>query len=229
VQRFVGDEMERIASAKHGSLGVAFVLSLILSLWSANGAVKALFFGLNVAYDEQERRGLLHLNLISLVFTLGVIVFAVAAVTALVASPSLFAALDLEREGALLAPLRWPALLVMLTLGLSIIYRYGPCRRRPQWSWISIGGAAAAVLWLAASLLFSWYLGNFAHYDRTYGSLGAVIGFMVWLWYTIIIVLLGAELNAELEHQTAIDTTSGPARPMGARGARIADTLGRRA
>ena len=219
--------MKRIAAAHSGGLGLAFGISLLISLWSANGAVKALFDGLNVAYEERESRGLVKLNLISLAFTLGGLVFVALALSAVVVAPVLMHVLHLDRVGgAWLAELRWPVLL-LITVGLiSLIYAFGPSRTRPRWSWITWGGTFAAVLWVGASLLFSWYVANFAHYDKTYGSLGAVVGFMTWIWYSTIIVLFGAELNSELEHQTAVDTTVGAAKPMGARGAKMADTLG---
>ena len=227
VIEFVGGEMKRIAAAHSGGLGLAFGISLLISLWSANGAVKALFDGLNVAYEERESRGLVKLNLISLAFTLGGLVFVALALSAVVVAPVLMHVLHLDRVGgAWLAELRWPVLL-LITVGLiSLIYAFGPSRTRPRWSWITWGGTFAAVLWVGASLLFSWYVANFAHYDKTYGSLGAVVGFMTWIWYSTIIVLFGAELNSELEHQTAVDTTVGAPKPMGARGAKMADTLG---
>ena len=223
---FVGDEMVRIAGGEHATLGLTFAVSLLFSLWSANGAVKAMFHGLNIAYEERETRGLVKLNLISLAFTLGGIVFAILAVTGVVVAPVALGYLGLDAGASGLALLRWPALLVILVMGLSLLYRYGPSRQRPRWLWLTPGGLAAGLLWVGASLLFSWYVANFAHYDRTYGSLGAVIGFMFWLWYSTIIVLFGAELNAELEHQTAVDTTTGAPLPLGARGAKMADTLG---
>lgn len=225
---FIGDEMTRIASGGGGKLGVAFAISLLLSLWSANGAVKALFDGLNVAYGERESRGIVKLNLISLGFTFGALLFTLLAIAAVVAAPAVLGFLHLDAGSVWLAELRWPVLLALLGLGLSAVYRYGPSRQHPRWVWITPGGLLAAVLWMAASLLFSWYVANFGHFNKTYGSLGAVVGFMTWLWYSTIIVLFGAELNAEIEHQTAVDTTTGHARPMGARGAKMADTLGPR-
>ena len=223
---FVGDEMSRIAAGGGGKLSLAFAASLLLSLWSANGAVKALFDGLNVAYGERERRSFVKLNLLALGFTVGAIAFAILAVAAVVAAPVAMRFLHVDAGGWWLAALRWPVLLVLLALLLSAVYRFGPSRQKPRWRWITPGGVLAAVLWLAASLLFSWYVAEFANFNKTYGSLGAVVGFMTWLWYSTIIVLLGAELNAEIEHQTAVDTTTGSPQPMGARGARMADTLG---
>jgi membrane protein len=122
--------------------------------------------------------------------------------------------------------LRWPILFVITLFVLAAIYRYGPIRRQAKWKWITAGSVLAAVLWLSGSLLFSWYVTNFGNYNATYGSLGAVVGFMTWIWLSATIVLLGGELNAEIEHQTAIDTTAGPPKPLGQRGAHMADTVG---
>ncbi len=223
---FVGGEILRIAAGRSGGLGVAFAVSLLISLWSANGAVKAMFGGLNIAYEERETRNFLRLNLISFAFTLGALLFVAVTLSAVVAVPVALHFIGLDSGSVWLAELRWPLLLVVAAFAISVLYRYGPSRRKPRWRWISWGGTLAAVLWLAASVLFSFYVANFAHYDKTYGSLGAVVGFMTWIWYSTIIVLLGAELNSELEHQTTVDTTAGDPRHTGARGAAVADTLG---
>jgi len=114
----------------------------------------------------------------------------------------------------------------LVVLGLSVLYRYGPSRRHAKWRWVSVGSVFAALSWIALSVAFSWYLSNFGNYDATYGSLGAAIGLMMWMWMSAIIVLCGAELNSEIEHQTAVDTTVGRPKPLGARGAVMADTLG---
>jgi membrane protein len=134
--------------------------------------------------------------------------------------------LGLSGDAWWLALLRWPVLFVVVILMLAVLYRYGPSRDAPRWRWVTPGGTAAAFLWLAGSLLFSWYVSNFGSYDKTYGSLGAAIGFMTWIWLSTTIVLLGAQLNAELEHQTAKDTTIGEPKPLGTRDARMADTVG---
>jgi membrane protein len=121
---------------------------------------------------------------------------------------------------------RWPALLAVIILLLATLYRYGPSRDKAEWKWITPGSIFAAVVWIVASMLFSWYVSNFGNYNETYGSLGAVIGFMTWMWLSTTIVLVGAELNAEIEHQTTEDTTAGPSQPLGTRGAEMADTVG---
>jgi membrane protein len=121
---------------------------------------------------------------------------------------------------------RWPVLLALVVLALSFIYRYGPSRTTPKWRWITWGSAFAAIAWVVQSVLFSWYAANLGNYNQTYGSLGAVIGFMIWLWLSTTVILVGAELDAEMEHQTARDTTAGEPKPPGARGASMADTVG---
>src|SRR4029077_2761666 len=121
---------------------------------------------------------------------------------------------------------RWPVLLIVLLTGLAVLYRYGPDRRVARWQWVSVGSVFATLTWFVASFLFSWYLASFANYNATYGSLGAVVGLMIWLWISNTVMLLGAELNAEIEHQTARDSTVGAEKPLGARGAIMADTVG---
>ena len=223
---FIGDQMVRIAAANDAGLGLTFIIGVLLSLWSANAGMKALFKGLNVAYDEDEQRGFVKLNLITLAFTVGAIVFITLAMGAVVVVPVVMEALGLGGAAQLLALLRWPLLLGVVMVGLSALYRYGPSRDKAQWRWVSWGSAAATVMWILGSVLFSWYLANFANYNETYGSLGAVFGFLMWLWLSAVVVLFGAELNAEIERQTARDTTEGHAQPMGARGAEVADTVG---
>jgi membrane protein len=223
---FIGGELIRIAATKRASLGATFSISLLLSLWSANAGTKSLFEGLNVAYEEREKRSFLKLNLITLGFTLAMLAFVLLAMTAMVGAPVALMFLNLDAKSRLLAALRWPLLLLVAVAGLSIVYRFGPSREQPRWRWVTWGGVVAAFGWLGVSLLFSWYVGSFAHYSITYGSLGAVIGFMTWMWLSVTVILLGAELNAEMEHQTVRDSTTGEPLPMGARGARMADTLG---
>ncbi|GJE59816.1 YihY/virulence factor BrkB family protein [Methylobacterium trifolii] len=222
----IGEQVKRIAAKGGGTLGVTFFTSLVLSVWSANAAMKAMFDALNVVYEEQEKRSFVMLNLRSLTFTVGALVFVIFALTSIVILPVVFNFVGISDGAWLLAGLRWPALLVVLLGGLSILYRYGPSRERARWRWVGIGSVVAGLLWLAASLLFSWYVANFGNYNETYGSLGAVIGFMTWIWISSTIVLVGGEINAEVEHQTGEDTTTGPALPLGARQARMADTVG---
>jgi membrane protein len=223
----IREQVTRIAAQGGGTLGVSFVIGLAVSLWSANAGMKAIFDALNIVYDEDEKRGFFALNLQSLGFTLGAIVFLLLAVIGIVVLPIVLNFIGLGSGVEwILSLARWPILLAAVVLGLAVLYRYGPSRDRADWKWVTPGGIAAAVLWLVVSMLFSWYVSNFGSYNETYGSLGAVIGFMTWIWLSTVVVLCGAEVNAETEHQTAQDTTEGNRQPMGARGARMADSVG---
>jgi len=225
----VRDQLDRNASHGANALSIAFLIGLVISLWSANAGVKSVFDALNLVYAEEEKRGLIRLNLVSLTFTAAAIVFALAAIGVVVALPIALNYIGLgEATDLALRVGRWPMLFLAIAFALAVLYRFGPSRSNPKWRWISWGSAFASLAWIAASVLFSWYAANFGSYDKTYGSLGAVIGFMVWLWISTIVILIGAELNAEMEHQTAVDTTTGTPKPLGARDATMADTVANR-
>jgi len=227
----IGDEMHRLASQPRATLGATFLVSLAISLWSANSGMKSIFDALNIVYHEKDRRGFFKLNAVSLMFTViamagGLVVLALVAILpAMIDRIASFIGFGEELK-LLVTIARWPVLLVLISVAIACIYRYGPSRETAQWRWLSWGSLAASLLWLAASMLFSWYASSFASYNRTYGSLSAVIVFMTWLWISTIVILLGAELDAEMEHQTARDTTTGHPRPLGERGAHMADTVG---
>lgn len=221
------EQLTRVASKGTQTLGLTFLIGLATSLWSANAAMKSLFDTLNIVHGEEEKRGFLTLNATSLGFTFGGVVFILAALGSIVVVPVVLNYIGLSNAGdRLLRVGRWPAMYLILTFALAVIYRYGPSRQAARWRWITWGSAIAALLWLAASGLFSWYAASFGKFNETYGSLGAVIGFMTWLWISAIVILLGAEIDAEMEHQTARDTTTGSPKPMGTRRARMADSVG---
>ncbi|MBV8770470.1 MAG: YihY/virulence factor BrkB family protein, partial [Hyphomicrobiales bacterium] len=223
----IGDQLGRLTAQPNSTLGFAFLIGLGVSLWSSNAGLKALMDALNIVYGEKEKRSFIKLNAVSLVFTLGAIVFMLVALGAIAILPLVLSTLGLAAATEWLVRIgKWPVLLGLVGLMIGLIYRYGPSRERAQWRWISWGGGLAALAWLAMSLLFSWYAAKFGSYNKTYGSLGAAVGFMTWIWLSTIVMLLGAELDAEMEHQTARDTTTGPPEPMGRRGAWVADTLG---
>ncbi len=223
----IREQVIRIASQGSGKLGFGFVFGLGLSLWSSNAGMKAIFDALNIVYGEEEKRSFIKLNVLSLSFTLGAIAFILIALAGIIVLPIALNFIGLGSGTEWLVSIaRWPILLIGIVVGLSLIYRFGPSRDKAEWRWVTPGGIVAAVLWLAVSMLFSWYVANFGSYNETYGSLGAVIGFMTWIWLSTTVVLLGAEINAEMEHQTAKDTTEGAHQPMGARGAQMADTVG---
>jgi membrane protein len=221
------DQLTRVASKGSQTLGFTFAFGLAVSLWSANAAMKSLFDTLNIVYAEQEKRSFIKLNAISLTFTAAAVAFILVAIAAVAVLPIALEFVGLTTFMDLLLRIaRWPALFIVLTIALALIYRFGPSREAPKLRWITWGSALSALLWLAASGLFSFYAANFGNFDATYGSLGAVIGFMTWMWISAITVLIGAELNAEMEHQTARDTTTGHPKRLGARGAKMADTVG---
>ena len=224
----IGDQVKRIASQGQATLGTAFLGTLALALWGANAGTKAIFDALNIIYKEREKRSFIRLTAWSLAFTVSAIALVLLAFAGVVAVPVALKLLGIpDGSGiSLLTLLRWPVLYLVVLFGLACLYRYGPSRTKPQWRWVSWGSAIAGGIWLVSSLLLSWYVANFGNYNATYGSLGAVIGFMVWIWLSTIIVLVGGEINAEMEHQTAKDTTEGGRKPMGARGARMADEIG---
>ena len=215
-------------TANSSKLGLGFIFGLAVALWSANSGMKAIMDALNVVYEEKEKRGFIKLNLVSFGFTLagiGVLLLALATVVVLPVALNYLGLHNTTDE--LLRFARWPLLIVVIILGLAVLYRYGPSRREPRWQWISAGSVFAAVAWLVSSALLSWYLASFAHYDATYGSLGAGIGMMMWMWISSIVILFGAQLNSEIEHQTVRDSTVDGNKSLGTRGAVMADTVGK--
>jgi membrane protein len=221
------EDMTRLASNGGTTLGLGFVVSLAVSLWSTNSGVSAIFDALNIVYEEKEKRGLVRFYLTTLTFTLASVAFILLAIGVVVLLPVVLNFIPLPGGTDLLVKIaRWPILFVLTALALAVLYRYGPSRAEARWRWITWGSAFATVTWIAASVLFSWYVANFGSYNKTYGSLGAIIGFMTWIWISIIVVLVGAKIDAEMEHQTARETTTGQPKPLGMRGARMADTLG---
>jgi membrane protein len=196
----IGDQLQRLTSHRPSALGAGFVVGLLVALWSTSGGMKALFDALNVVQEEKEKRGFVRLTLTALAFTAGAIVFLLIALAAVVVLPAVLGFVGLGSSTELLMKLlRWPLLLVVAALALAPLYYFGPSRTRREWKWVSWGSAAASIAWVAGSVLFSWYVQNFGNYDKTYGSLGAIIGFMTWLWLSATIFLLGAELNSEIE------------------------------
>lgn len=223
----VSEQIRRIAQRARGELTFGFVAGLGVAFWSANAGMKAIFDALNVIYDEPEKRSFIKLNLISMLFTLSAIALVLVVFASVTVVPFVLNYVGLEGGARFIIGYgRWVAMLIVTVAALSVLYRYGPSRAAARWQWISVGSVFAAVMWMITSIAFSWYVANFGTYNATYGSLGAAIGMMVWMWLSIIVVLVGAELNSEIEHQTARDSTTGAPAPRGKRGATMADTLG---
>ena len=224
----IASQLQSLASADQSSLSFGFIIGLLFALYSANNGILTMFEAMNIAYDETEKRSYLKLYGTSLLFTLGAIIIGILFIVSVGIVPAIMHLMRLDGfTEVLISLLRWPVLFAAAVLGISVLYRYGPSRERAKWRWVTWGSAVATIIWIVASVLFSWYLTNFADYNATYGSLGAVIGFMMWTWISVTILIFGAELNSEMEHQTARDSTTGPERPIGTRGASMADTLGK--
>ncbi|HEY2177265.1 MAG TPA: YihY/virulence factor BrkB family protein [Caulobacteraceae bacterium] len=222
----IGSQMIRIAFQRHGVLSVAFAVSALISIWSANAGMKALFDAINVAYNETEKRPYLPRTILTYTATLSVILLGVAVAALGIAAPTILHLSGLHQLAEAWKVLRWLVMWLFAALAFTLAYRFGPSRRPPRWRWVAFGAVFAAAAWMAGSLGFSWYLDTFTHLGVTYGSLGAMIGLMLWVWFSVMIILLGAELNSEIEHQTACDTTRGGPRPIGQRGAVMADSVG---
>lgn len=220
-------QLGQIAKGSPTALSWGLVFSILLSLWSANRGTSALFQGLNVAYDEQNKRGFIKNTALSLLFTLLGIMVAIICIAMVIALPAFASGLGLT--GVIMSTvmwLRWLVLTALIMLSLAALYRYAPDRKNPQWQWVSWGSVMATVFWIAGSLAFSFYVDNFGNYNATYGSLAAVVILLFWFYLSSFIILLGAEINSEIEHQTSIDSTTGTQKPMGKRGAHQADDLG---
>ena len=225
-RRLVTDQLGAITRSASGGLGVGVVVGTAVALWTASSGVKALIKGVNVAYGERETRTFVRLRGLALVLTvLGVVGVAVM-LGLVVALPAVLdrVAGDAVRWVGLV--LRWPLVALLIFAALAVVYRYAPDRENPEWRWVSWGAVVAAALWLLASIGFSVYVSLLGSYNETYGSLGAIVVLLLWLYLSAFAILGGAELNAEMERQTARDTTTGADRPMGERDAYAADTLG---
>ena len=223
----IAAQLQALAAEPAGSLTMGFLLTLGLALWSANGGVKSIMEGLNIAYDEAEKRSFLRRNLVALAFTLGAMGLIVVMAVVMAVIPAALALVPLGPLGEVaILVLRWPLLLVVIGVALAALYRWGPSRAQAQWRWVTWGSGIAAVAWVLASVGFALYAEGVADFDRSYGAMAAPIAFLLWLWLSMVVVLIGAEINGEMEHQTMRDTTTGPERPLGQRGAAMADRVG---
>jgi membrane protein len=223
----INDQVEAVAGGAGTGVSIAAIVGILFALYSASKGVQAMQEGLNVIYDEEEKRGFIKLNFVTLLLTLGMIVIMIVALGSIAVLPALLGSLGLpDAVRGLLQYARWPVLLLVALIGLAVLYRYGPSRKVAQWQWVSPGALIATGLWVIVSIAFSFYVSNFASYNETYGALGAVVILLMWFWVSAFVVLVGAELNCEIERQTERDTTTGRPKPRGRRGAYAADTVG---
>ena len=223
----VREQLRRLAEQGQTKLGLTSLVAFAIALWSANSGVKSMFEAMNVAYDEEEKRSYVRLTAVTLVFTLAAFAAILLLIGLIVVLPTVLQLMGMGTAAQWAARIGGLVLMLLLMMaGLAALYRFGPSRQAAQWRWITPGAVVAMLVILVTSGLFTWYVASFGSYDATYGSLGAIFGFMTWLWIAAIIVIVGAELNSEIEHQTERDTTTGRPRPMGERGAVMADTIG---
>lgn len=216
----------KIVSSDDGALSLGLMISLLLTLFASSKGAKALISALNISYKQVETRNLLKLNLLAMGLTFFVVIMALIALGAVAILPAAIQILNLGGISEQLMLARWPFLAFIGLIVLQTLYRYGPDRKHAKWRWLSLGSVLAALIWLAVSALFSWYVSSFGKYNETYGALGAVAVLMMWLWLSSVALLIGAEFDASLELQTSRDSTIGPDKPIGQRGAYVADTIG---
>ena len=222
----IKDQLTSIVDNSGSALSISLVISILAALWSASGGIGNLITAVNLAYDEVEARSFIKLRLTSLALTLGGIVFVLITFGLVAVVPTVIAALPLGVVGTILAQIAtWVVLLGVFAGALAVLYRVAPDRDAPRFRWVSLGAVIVTVIWALVSLGFALYVNNFGSYDKTYGAIAGVIVLMLWLYLTCYLVLLGAEINSEAEHQTAHDTTKGEPQPMGDRDAKMADTL----
>ncbi|MCA9518588.1 MAG: YihY/virulence factor BrkB family protein [Myxococcales bacterium] len=226
VRKFILEQLATIASRPDTELGAGIVIGVLFSLWSASKGVRALLQGVGITYRELKPLKTLRLYVVSILATAAGVIGVTIILALVVAVPLLIDALGLPSETKLVVEvLRWPVLACLIMLSLAVCYRVGARRRPPRWRWVSWGAVAATLLWLVGSAAFSFFIANFGSYDETYGSLGAVVVTLLWLHFSVYVVLIGSQLNAEMEFQTMRDSTVGEPRPMGQRGAFVADHI----
>jgi membrane protein len=227
VRDMLSQQLTNLARRSSGALSAGLAVSILFALWSATKGMKALMTSLNIAYGEREQRGFFHRTALTLLFTAGAIAFAAVAVVLVAVFPAAVDRIGLpDVVATVIRWARWPILAAAVLLGLALLYRYGPSRRHARWRWVTWGSGIGTAVWLAASAGFSFYASHFGSYNKTYGSVAAIVILLTWFLLSAYIVIFGAELNGEMEHQTVKDTTTGPPKPLGRRGAHYADTVG---
>lgn len=223
----IRQQAEQASQDAGAGMSLAAIGGVLFAIYSASRGVDGFMEGLNIIYDEEESRGLLKRTALKLLLTVGAILMTLVTLGVITVIPAIVDLLGVpDVIGTAINLARWPLLMVTAMLAVAILYRYGPDRDEPRWQWTSVGSVVAVLLWLVGSIAFSLYVRNFASYNETYGSLGAVVILLMWFWLSAFIVLMGAELNSEMEHQTKHDTTVGNKEPIGERDAYVADTVG---
>jgi membrane protein len=225
-QQVIETYLKSIVTSNSSKLGIGLIVSVLIATWSARAGTVSLIQALNVTYEEPEKRGFIRFQAVALGITVAAIVSAIIALTLVAAVPAVMRFLPLSDYAKTAGYAgTWIILMVLVSMGLAATYRFMPSRQEPRWRWVSWGGGIATLIWVATSAAFSVYVAKFGNYDKNFGSLGAVVVLLTWFYLSAFVVLLGACFNAEMERQTACDTTTGAERPMGERGAKMADTV----
>lgn len=226
-QKLISDELHHLVATSGHALGFGAIFGLLIALWSASRGMSGMISALDIAYGEPETRGFIRFNLLALGLTIVMLIGGIVLIGLVAVLPAVM--VGIGGHGALkwlVLILEWPVLMALMIVSLAALYRYAPDRRAPRWQWTSPGAIIATLLWLIGSILFAVYVSHFSTYNKTYGSLGAVVLLLTWLWLSCYVILLGAEINGQAERQTRTDTTTGTAAPLGERGATAADTIG---
>jgi len=225
-RELIQNHVSLIMDKSETALGTSALISSLFAVWSASKGAQAMITASNIAYKQKQKRGFVMMVILRFSLTLGAVLILALALFSIALMPMLFSYIGLKNYSALLVQwLTWPFLAVLFNLALAAFYRYGPHRHLAKWRWVTPGSVVASVLWIIFSFGFSFYLSQFAEYDKTYGSLGSVVVLLMWFYLTAYIILLGAEFNAAMEHQTNRDSTRGRNKAMGQRGAYVADTI----
>ena len=220
----LNSQIMAVANAPNSQLGLGIAAGLLIALWSAGAGIRAIMRSMNIAYDEKEKRSIAAFYALAGTFTLSVTVFLWIALAVIVGVPAILAFFKLGGVAAFITQyMPWALLISLFGFAVTILYLYGPSRRPAKLRWIFPGCIFATLSWIVISAGFSRFVSTFGTYNKTYGSLSAVIILLVWFWLTALVIIVGAEINAAMERRTSIDTTRGPDRPAGERGAVVAD------
>jgi membrane protein len=201
----ISTELHQLVSTSGGALSTGAIIGVLFALWTASRGMSGMMSALDIAYGETETRSFIRFNLVALAMTLALIVGGVLAIGLVAGVPAVVSALDSTGAGGLVKWVvliaEWPVLIVVIMTLLAVLYRFAPDRHPPRWRWVTPGAIIGTLLWIIGSILFSVYVANFSNYNATYGSLGAVVVLLTWLYLSAFVVLLGAEVNAEAEQQ----------------------------
>ena len=227
-QKLIGDELHQLVASSGSALSFGVVVGLLISIWSASRGMSGMIAALDIAYGQEERRNFFRFNLVAIVLTLVLIAGGMVSIALIAGLPAVLSGGGASTTMKWVSyVVQWPLLIVLMMAMLALLYRYAPDRDQPRWQWVSPGAVVATLLWIIGSALFTVYVSHFGNYNKTYGSLGAIIALLTWLWLSAYLVLLGAEINSQAERQTWRDTTVGQPEPMGRRGSYSADTVGK--